>query len=100
MFPAMTAHPAPTTRDSTPPAAEAASHPYAPWALSSHDLAWGIAVAVLSVGMFVVTPTLIALRMTGVWELALGWVFLPAGLCVVAVFLHGAWELGRSLLRG
>jgi hypothetical protein len=72
---------------------------HAPWALTSHDLFWGVVVAVLSVGMFVVTPALAVLRKLDLVDVGWGWIFLPVILCVAAVFLHGVSELIRSLRR-
>lgn len=74
--------------------------PHAPWALTPQDMAWGAAVMLLSVGMFVVTPSLAVLRRLGFIELGLGWIFLPAALCVLAVFLHGVAHLIQELRRG
>ena len=76
-----------------------AETPYVPWVLSTHDLLWGTIVALLSAGMFGLTPTLAVLRKTGVVNLDWGWIFLPAILCVAAVMLHGVSELVRALLR-
>jgi TRAP-type C4-dicarboxylate transport system permease small subunit len=91
----------PTGGEEGPAAAGGArSREHAPWALTTHDLAWGALVAVLSVGMFVVTPLLAVLRRMGVIDWPMGWVFLPAILCVLAVFLHGVSELVRSLMQG
>lgn len=73
--------------------------PYSPYALSRHDALWGAVVMVLSAAMFVVTPVLAVLRKLDVIAVAWGWVFLPAFLCVAAVFLHGIFELARTLLR-
>jgi hypothetical protein len=74
--------------------------PFAPWALSRHDILWGAVVILLSAGMFVVTPGLAVLRKAGVIDVDLIWVFLPGIACVAAVFLHGAWELVRGLRGG
>jgi hypothetical protein len=71
--------------------------PHAPWALRRHDIIWGIAVAVLSVGMFLVTPGLALLRKAGVIKLDWFWIFLPAIACVASVFLHGVYELIRGV---
>jgi putative effector of murein hydrolase LrgA (UPF0299 family) len=71
--------------------------PYAPWALRTHDVLWGVAVAMLSVGMFIVTPGLAVLRKAGLIGMDWFWIFLPAIACVAAVFLHGFYELVRGL---
>jgi hypothetical protein len=85
--------------DSRCGADDATASPYTPYALTPHDAAWGAVVILLSVGMFVVTPLLAVLRAVGVLPLDLGWVFLPAIMCVAAVFLHGCAELVRALAR-